>query len=186
MRVGISTLCVVAAVAVIVGTMDDSRRDAGAVAAGLESTFAGWPTPRAPATTPVVVTVDGLDVVTPPTTAAAEPQALVATTAFVPTTAHPTSAPTTVVAVDLRAAASCSVTSAVRPGNSGDDVRCVQLRLRQVMSVDLGSDPDGRFGPGTETAVRRFQQASGLSVDGVVGASTARILGIWQDRAGAT
>src|SRR5580765_1466059 len=55
-------------------------------------------------------------------------------------------------------------------GSSGPDVHALQQRLS-----DLGFDPngiDGVFGPGTEAAVRAFQQAKGLSVDGKVGPQT--------------
>ncbi len=175
-RAGISTILVVAAVAVLGAGIDESG-------GGSRSALAGDSFLAAPSLTlsaPVVVT-STVAPPAPPTTRPPEPQALVATTAFVPTTARPTTPPTTAITIDGSVAASCTITSAVRPGSTGDAVRCVQRRLRQVMSVDLGSDVDGRFGPGTETAVRRFQQASGLSVDGVVGATTARALGIWGD-----
>ena len=51
-------------------------------------------------------------------------------------------------------------------------VRALQRRLRAV-SVDPGP-VDGRFGPLTEAAVRRFQSARGLVVDGIVGPRTCR------------
>jgi peptidoglycan hydrolase-like protein with peptidoglycan-binding domain len=53
-------------------------------------------------------------------------------------------------------------------------VRALQRHLRAV-----GAAPgpvDGRFGPQTEAAVRRFQSARGLAVDGIVGPRTARRL----------
>lgn len=54
--------------------------------------------------------------------------------------------------------------------SKGPDVLALQQRLK-----DLGFDPngvDGNFGPGTEAAVRAFQQANGLGVDGKVGPNT--------------
>ncbi|MFH7245146.1 MAG: peptidoglycan-binding protein [Spirulina sp.] len=62
----------------------------------------------------------------------------------------------------------------LRQGSQGDAVWAVQARLQR-----LGYDPgplDGYFGPQTERAVRQFQQASSIAVDGVVGAITWRYL----------
>ncbi len=59
-------------------------------------------------------------------------------------------------------------------GSSGPDVQALQQRLS-----DLGFDPngiDGNFGPGTEKAVRDFQQTNGLDVDGKVGPNTRAAL----------
>lgn len=61
-------------------------------------------------------------------------------------------------------------------GASGEPVKKLQARL-----TELGFDPkgvDGEFGPNTEAAVRAFQAAKGLGVDGVVGPSTWGALGI--------
>ncbi|MBZ9715890.1 peptidoglycan-binding domain-containing protein [Deinococcus multiflagellatus] len=58
---------------------------------------------------------------------------------------------------------------ALRQGDSGRDVVTLQYLLRhrgQTLSVD------GSFGPGTDTAVRNFQGANGLVVDGIVGGNT--------------
>jgi peptidoglycan hydrolase-like protein with peptidoglycan-binding domain len=53
-------------------------------------------------------------------------------------------------------------------------VRALQRHLH-ASGVDPGP-VDGRFGPRTEAAVRRFQSAHGIAVDGIVGPRTARRL----------
>ncbi|MBK1986638.1 peptidoglycan-binding protein [Sphaerospermopsis aphanizomenoides BCCUSP55] len=55
-------------------------------------------------------------------------------------------------------------------GDEGEDVSVLQVRLR-VAGFYYGN-PTGIFGPITEEAVKRFQQAYKLNVDGVVGAGT--------------
>jgi peptidoglycan hydrolase-like protein with peptidoglycan-binding domain/DNA invertase Pin-like site-specific DNA recombinase len=70
--------------------------------------------------------------------------------------------------------------SSLARGAGGDrrhgsqQVRALQRKLRAA-----GADPgriDGRFGPLTESAVRRFQRSGGLEVDGIVGPRTQRRL----------
>ncbi|MFP5503229.1 MAG: peptidoglycan-binding protein [Candidatus Sericytochromatia bacterium] len=61
-------------------------------------------------------------------------------------------------------------------GHAGEPVKKLQERLKA-----LGFDPgaaDGIFGPKTLAAVKAFQQAKGLEVDGVVGKQTWGALGI--------
>ena len=60
------------------------------------------------------------------------------------------------------------------PLTSGPDVLAVQQRL-EALGFDVGT-PDGKYGSGTEAAVRAFQQAHQLGVDGVVGANTSKAL----------
>ncbi|MBZ9749930.1 peptidoglycan-binding protein [Deinococcus sp. HMF7604] len=57
----------------------------------------------------------------------------------------------------------------LRQGDSGRDVTTLQYLLREAgQTVDI----DGLFRAGTNTAVRNFQGASGLTVDGIVGGNT--------------
>jgi hypothetical protein len=55
------------------------------------------------------------------------------------------------------------------PFMEGDDVGVVQKKT--------GADPDGVFGPVTQRHVVNFQSHHGLTVDGIVGPQTARVLG---------
>lgn len=55
------------------------------------------------------------------------------------------------------------------------DMRGEEVRQLQDDLVALGFDPkgvDGRFGPGTEAAVRAFQASVGIKVDGIAGGAT--------------
>lgn len=61
-------------------------------------------------------------------------------------------------------------TTFLRKGASGTAVEDLQRKLKEA-----GFDPgevDGRMGPKTEAAVRAYQQAKGLQVDGIVGPQT--------------
>lgn len=67
-------------------------------------------------------------------------------------------------------AAQASSGGALRVGSNGEDVK----RIQKV----LGVAADGDFGPGTERAVKAWQQANGLAPDGVVGPKTlAKLIG---------
>lgn len=61
-------------------------------------------------------------------------------------------------------------------GDSGDNVKKVQSRLKQWGYYD--GAVDGIYGSETEAAVRLFQKRNGLTVDGVVGDRTAAAIGI--------
>lgn len=67
----------------------------------------------------------------------------------------------------------------LRRGMVGEDVKSVQLHLKNVYPLYAGSlDVDSDFGPAVEAAVKEFQRRSGLDDDGVVGASTWAALNI--------
>ncbi|HEU5474095.1 MAG TPA: D-Ala-D-Ala carboxypeptidase family metallohydrolase [Actinophytocola sp.] len=57
-------------------------------------------------------------------------------------------------------------------GASGEDVRQLQIRIAGYPGSGGHLAIDGAFGPATRAALVRFQQAYGLSADGVAGAQT--------------
>jgi lysozyme family protein len=58
----------------------------------------------------------------------------------------------------------------VKRGSRGPWVR----KLQQALEIQV----DGKFGPGTETALKQWQQENGLEVDGIAGRNTYRALGL--------
>jgi N-acetyl-anhydromuramyl-L-alanine amidase AmpD len=62
-----------------------------------------------------------------------------------------------------------ALTILTQQGDSGAKVKAVQSQLNES---GYGLSVDGAFGPATDTAVRSFQSAKGLGVDGVVGDNT--------------
>jgi murein L,D-transpeptidase YcbB/YkuD len=101
----------------------------------------------------------------PATTAAgaASPQAPASSTSTAPTTS---AAPASIACPSYR----LNDTLPLRLCDKGDAVRAVQQRLRDTVAPDLLDD--GYLGPTTEAAVRTFQRAHGLEVDGLVGPDT--------------
>ena len=58
----------------------------------------------------------------------------------------------------------------------GDGIRWVQYELKR-RGYNIGSTGiDGKYGTSTKAAVERFQRASGLTVDGIVGPKTREAL----------
>jgi general secretion pathway protein A len=62
--------------------------------------------------------------------------------------------------------------SVLRVGSRGNDVLWLRERLARVGAVPLSSDPSPVFDADLAESVKRFQQASGLPADGIVGRQT--------------
>ena len=62
----------------------------------------------------------------------------------------------------------------LRRGDKSDQVQVMQRYLATLGY--LNSTPDGQFGSATERAVKLFQEANGLSADGIAGSGTLSIL----------
>lgn len=62
-----------------------------------------------------------------------------------------------------------------RLNDAGEPIRDIQDRLHGL-GLDTSPDARGEFGPGTETAVRAFQETRRLAIDGIVGPDTWRAL----------
>jgi zinc D-Ala-D-Ala carboxypeptidase len=69
----------------------------------------------------------------------------------------------------------------LRRGMSGGDVTKLQIRIAGYPGSGGVLAIDGAFGPGTEAALRRFQSAYGLGVDGIAGPQTYSKLYALQD-----
>ena len=64
-------------------------------------------------------------------------------------------------------------------GSNGSSVKALQILLIGYKYSCGGAGADGKFGAATDAAVRRFQKAQGLTVDGIVGPATwAKLLGV--------
>ncbi|HEY3830603.1 MAG TPA: peptidoglycan-binding protein [Solirubrobacteraceae bacterium] len=77
-----------------------------------------------------------------------------------------------------------ALADAVQPANStggGGHGQSKTSAVRRLQEA-LGVSADGEFGPQTEAAVRHFQSAHGLEVDGVVGPATWSALGVSGER----
>ncbi|RBM23238.1 D-Ala-D-Ala carboxypeptidase family metallohydrolase [Streptomyces sp. PT12] len=60
----------------------------------------------------------------------------------------------------------------LRQGSTGEDVRQLQIRVSGYPGYGAVLALDGVYGPATAAAVTRFQQAYGLSADGIAGPQT--------------
>lgn len=66
-------------------------------------------------------------------------------------------------------------------GASGEDVRQLQIRVAGYPGYGAVLALDGAFGPATRSAVIRFQQAYGLTADGIAGPQTYNQIYALQD-----
>ena len=128
-----------------------------------------------------VIAVTAAMVVSPPATAqeaaAAAPNAPSSTLPTTPTTsATPTLPPPPPLPPVSAAPVVCTVTATLQLGSSGPDVACLQQAL--IARALLAAPPTSTFDSATDQAVRGFQQAQGLLVDGIVGPATAGALGL--------
>lgn len=70
----------------------------------------------------------------------------------------------------------CTITAALQLGSTGDEVTCLE---RQLANVGLIAAADATFDTVTDQAVRSFQTAKSLEVDGIAGKQTAEAMGVW-------
>ena len=73
-------------------------------------------------------------------------------------------------------AAACSITTVLKSGASGAEVQCLES---QLVAAGYTTTVDTTFDAATDTAVKAYQTAKSLEVDGVVGRVTAQAMGIW-------
>ncbi len=74
----------------------------------------------------------------------------------------------------------------LRTGNRGTWVSRLQGLLNAALDLSPPLETDGVFGPQTDAAVRRYQKAEALDVDGIVGRATWRALYTAAGRGGIT
>ncbi len=67
-----------------------------------------------------------------------------------------------------------TVETALRKGDSNDDVKALQERLKELGYFK--NNCTGYFGDATETALKKFQSRNGLTADGVAGSNTMKKL----------
>jgi hypothetical protein len=196
--VGLVALAIIGgAVWLLVVLLGDDDQSAGGTdtttpvtseAAAIPPTTRSSTTTDVPATTgaAIVETTEAATTTEPATTAAddetptTEPIDSPASTGATDDTATESSPPGTVV-YDLSSEPTCTIGQPLSQGNTGPQVRCVQERLNEVTVGGEELPEDGVYGEQTAAAVRAFQEANGLTADGVVGPTTGGALGIWPE-----
>lgn len=71
---------------------------------------------------------------------------------------------------DYKVAQQAMSNAVLQSGSSGDTVKKLQTMLNQVCGAGLSTD--GKFGPATLAALKKYQKQKGLSVDGICGPKT--------------
>ena len=72
--------------------------------------------------------------------------------------------------------AACSITTVLKSGASGAEVQCLES---QLVAAGYTTTVDTTFDAATDSAVKAYQTAKALEVDGIVGRVTAQAMGIW-------
>ena len=89
-----------------------------------------------------------------------------------------TATPTTIPPIT----AACTITEVLQVGASGDEVQCLES---QLVAAGYTTTVDTTFDTATDAAVKAYQTAKSLQVDGIVGRTTAQTMGIWAGPVGA-
>ena len=89
-----------------------------------------------------------------------------------------TATPTTIPPIT----AACTITEVLQVGASGDEVQCLES---QLVAAGYTTTVDTTFDTTTDAAVKAYQTAKSLQVDGIVGRTTAQTMGIWAGPVGA-
>ncbi|TDQ05721.1 zinc D-Ala-D-Ala carboxypeptidase [Labedaea rhizosphaerae] len=95
--------------------------------------------------------------------------------------AAPTASPNSTAATPALADGCYTWGRVLSEGTTGEDVRQLQIRVSGYPGYGASIALDGQFGPATKAAVIRFQQAYGLTADGIAGAQTFNKIYALQD-----
>lgn len=74
-----------------------------------------------------------------------------------------------------KAAGSIDTTTAISPGDKGDEIAKIQTRLKELEYYEYSSIT-GYYGPVTQDSVKKFQRTNGLSPDGIMDTTSLALL----------